>query len=241
MCPHLVTLVACITFVGCAAPAASPPAAPISQQHPSAAEEQDIGVTEEQAADVLDRHAALEGDSAKCGPIAESQPGEICWGAPTESGGAAEDRLRATELRTAAVRHRQISAELRDAEARACAGLAETDIDESPFAHRADIVAVDVVHGPPGPDGSPTVLGARVRFHHVGGLTSASLQHIVDCHIARDNALGNDVPEMSYDPLVPPGATATVIDVPHGYVIDVRSNDPAAAREIAQRALALIR
>jgi hypothetical protein len=232
----LFAVVACLTAVSCAH---APTEVPIPEHHLSAQGERSLSRDERRSAGALERQAALEDGTIECGPVIAGQLGEVCWSAPRESDAAAEDLMKAAELRDAARRHRLISRELREAEARECAGIAEADVVRSPFGHRADIVGVEVVHGPVGPDGQPTVLGARVRFHHVGGLTVERLQHIIDCHIARDNALGNDVPEMSYDPLVPPGARATVIEIPHGYVVDVRSDDPAAAREIASRALAL--
>jgi hypothetical protein len=228
---------ACVTAIGCASTATQ---VPIPTHHLSAQRERSVARDETRAEGVLERQAVLEDEPIQCGPLIAGQSGDICWTALKESGAAAEDLMKAAELRDAAARHRLISKELRDAEARACGGIAEADVVRSPFAHRTDIVDVEVVHGAAEAGRPPPVLGARVRFHHVGGLTAERLQHLVDCHIARNDALGNDVPEMSFDPLVPPGARATVIEIPHGYIVDVRSDDPVAAREIARRALALL-
>jgi hypothetical protein len=164
--------------------------------------------------------------------------GQICWASPRESGAAAHDRMHAAEQRDAAAEHRRVSWELRSVELRACADIAEADIADSPFSHREDIVDAEVIQGL-GPDGKPQPLGARVRFHQIEHLTAAWLQHVVDCHLARNDAMGHDVPEMSYCPLVPRGATATVQVIPHGYVIEIRSTDAEGAREIARRAMAL--
>jgi hypothetical protein len=85
------------------------------------------------------------------------------------------------------------------------------------------------------PSGAPLV-----RFHQIEMLGADHAQHVVDCHLAIDNELGDDVPEKSYSPLVPRVASATVTAVPHGYVIQVvLSGDPDGAREIVRRALAL--
>lgn len=235
--PGCLAALACFTVIGCAS---TPTRIPIPPNHLSAQGERTVARDERRQAGVLERQAALEAAPIVCGPITTGEPADVCWNSPRESDAAAEDLMQAQELRKAAARHRLISRELREAEARACTGIAEDDVVRSPFAHPADIVGVEVVHGPAEPGRPTPVLGARVRFHHVGGLTAELLQRIVDCHIARNDALGNDVPEMSYDPLVPAGARATVIEVPHGYVVDVRSDDAAAAREIARRALALI-
>jgi len=222
--------------LGCAS--SPPPATTIPENHLSARGERHLAREDERAASVLERQATMSED-VRCGPLVQSEPGTICWSAPRGSADAERDRVRATQLRHAAVEHRRVSTALRDAEATACAGIAEADIVESPFAHRDDIVAVDLVEGPAPPDGLPRVLGARVRFHRIEKLSPEWLQHVIDCHIARDDALGHDVPEMSYDPLVPRGARATVIGVPHGYIVEIVSDDPEGAREILRRAMAL--
>lgn len=123
---------------------------------------------------------------------------------------------------------RASSQALRFAEARACAGLSVADRDTSPFAHRGDIASV-----------SPLPRGALVVFKRVPTLTAAHLQRIIDCHVARNDALGHDVPEMSYCPLVPRDVTAKVIPVQDGFAVTIESTDPQAAREVLARAEAL--
>lgn len=135
----------------------------------------------------------------------------------------------ASEHRHAAAEHRAASRALRAAEAQACLGVSEHDRDVSPFAHRKDIVGVTDL-----PD------GAAVLFRPVPGMTAASLQRIVDCHLARDDALGHDVPWMLYCPLVLPGVTAKVSEQAGGLAIVVESTDRAAAREVQYRVGALI-
>jgi hypothetical protein len=209
------------------------PAAPstIPPGHQSAAGEERQAREHERAAGVLETQGTMNESQPSCG--LQSKPSEICW-TYHRAGAASIDLKLATDQRQAAEEHRRVSKALRDAEVVACAGVAEEDIVRSPFAHRDDIVDVQVIQGPSG------VVGARVRFHELEKLTVEWLQHVVDCHLARDNALGHDVPEMAYCPLVPRGASATVLAMPHGYVIEVRSDDPAGAREIARRAAALM-
>jgi hypothetical protein len=87
-------------------------------------------------------------------------------------------------------------------------------------------------------EGSTTV-GASVTFRAVPGLTAEWLQRIVECHVARNNALGNNVPEMAYCPLVPKGVTAKVNSVGNGFAVEIRSDDPDTAKEVLRRAQAL--
>jgi hypothetical protein len=70
-------------------------------------------------------------------------------------------------------------------------------------------------------------------------LTAEWLQRVVDCHIARNNALGNNMPEMAYCPLVPKGVTAKVASLGNGFAVTIESKDPASAQEVLRRAQAL--
>lgn len=235
MSHRIAALVAVCGAAACAAPAATS----IPPNHQSASAEDRAAGEHERAAAVLERQAASAPGDVRCGPMVSGEPADICWSSPRESSASAHDLLRATEQRQAAAEHRRVSATLRDAETRACGGIAEADIADSPFAHKADIVQVEVIQGSFA-DGTVRPVGARVRFHQIEHLSGAALQHLIDCHIARNDAMGHDVPEMSYCPLVPRGAWATVEVIPHGYIVEIRSDDAAGAREIARRATALM-
>jgi hypothetical protein len=140
---------------------------------------------------------------------------------------------------TRARQHRKAARTLREAEARACAQVAPADRDMSPFARQSDIRQVEEVgrSGGDGPLGAGA--GAMVAFLAVPGLSVESLQRIVDCHLARDAALGFDQRHMSYCPLNVRGARAQVKPVPAGLGVFVTSTDAAAALEIVRRARAL--
>jgi len=62
------------------------------------------------------------------------------------------------------------------------------------------------------------------------------LQRIVDCHLARNAAVGHDMPEMADCPLVPRGAKASVRSVGDGFAVDVSSEAAESAAEIWRRA-----
>jgi hypothetical protein len=149
-----------------------------------------------------------------------------CWQSvvnPTKS-----QLLEAREHERVAHDRRSTSQALRLAEARACSGLSAADLADSPFAHRDDILNV-----------SPSPRGAIVVFRRVPTLTEEHLQKIVDCHIARNDALGHDVPEMSYCPLVPRDVSAKVTSLESGFAVTIESTDAQAAREVRSRAEAL--
>lgn len=147
--------------------------------------------------------------------------------------------------RDAAAQHRAASAALRDAEASACAGIAAEDRDMSPFENPEDIVAVErlVESVPPTAKLAPLPreVGVVVTFRAVPGLTAEWLQRIVDCHLARNAALGHVVPEMPNCPLVPRGVSAHVRSVGNGFAVEVRAEDRDTVREIRARAERLIR
>ena len=159
----------------------------------------------------------------------------ICWtsvGHPTT-----DTRQRAEAHRRMAADHRAASQTLRDAEARACVGIPERDRDESPFQHREDIDEVAPLYVPlSSKTGGQRLMGATVRFRAVPGMTAEWLQRIVDCHMARNAAMGYEMPEMSQCPLMIKGATATVTSTGNGFAVSIRSDDMTAATDIRHRA-----
>jgi hypothetical protein len=124
----------------------------------------------------------------------------------------------------------------------------------SPFSHHEDVGEVSEVSGDLAPavavstvhDTSKTragkqqlsrVVGARVVFKAVPGMTEQWLQRVVECHQARNAAIGFETAasEMPHCPLALPGVTATVASTSNGFAIDVRSDNPETAREILRR------
>lgn len=189
-------------------------------------------------------------DEAAVGEERESTREEPCGAA--SAGAAARqvdvpcwtalDPAEVARHREAAAAHRAAAQALRDAEASSCAGIDEADRDISPFDHRADLLRVapleDAVAG--GPDAAPRVVGARIVFRATPGLTAQWLQREVDCHLARNAALGHEVPEMDYCPLVPRGASAQVTALGDGFAVDVRGDSAASIEQIVDRANRLL-
>lgn len=190
----------------------------------------------EQAADAAERTAAAHAGQydpearrlVLCGGGKGSHP---CWTNPTEAHAQAARRHR--EM---AADHRAASAALREAEARSCAGLDPASVDLSPFEQAAmDIASVEPLPLPLGA-AAPEVLGATVTVRAVEGLTAEWLQRAVDCHVARNAAVGHEMPEMPSCPLVPRRVTATVSSTGTGFAVAIRSDDPVAAADILARA-----
>ncbi len=233
-------LIASLCVASATVACAATPAPTIPPGHGSVQAEESAAREHDRAAGVLERQAESKAESPiRCGSVgAEGEARSVCW-SPIPPGESAYARMQAADQREAAAEHRLTSQALRSAELLACAGIGEADLADSPFAHVEDIVDVQLVQIVR-PDRTRETRGARVRFHELDGLSADWLQHLVDCHIARDDAMGHDVPEMSYCPLVPRGARATVTTVPHGFVVDIQSDDPRGGAEIGRRALALV-
>jgi len=217
----IATLIVVSGSIACAAG----PATAVPPSHLSAAAEVDAARQHERAAGALEKQGEHETEMIACGGIADGITSPICYSSrrPLSHG-----EVLASEQRQQAAEHRRVSEALRLAEERACSGIPDADRDESPFAHREDVVTVQLL-----PD------GARVGFRAIRGLTVPWLQHVVDCHLARNDAMGHDVPSMAYCPLVPRGAIAKVSAWGDGYLIEVRSTDERGSAEIAHRAQAL--
>lgn len=170
-----------------------------------------------------------------------------CWTAMRTS--TEQHRDEAAQHARIAAAHRRASAALRQAEARACGLVSQTDRDTSPFQRTEDIVRAEpLVEADLGGDMGRTgeavgtrIVGAVVTFRAVPGLTVPRFQQMIDCHLARNAALGHVVPEMPDCPLVPRGANARVRASGTGFAVEIRGADSASAREILARARRLAR
>ena len=202
----------------------------------SAAGHEAAARSEERAAGDL----AAQYDAGALHDKRDCNPKLPCWTSHRVPTAADLDMVEAH--RRAAGEHRAATRALEEAEARACAGLPPTERDVSPFAHREDLASAAPLTEAvvTGKVATQRTVGAIIRVRAVPGLTAEWLQRTVDCHLARASALGHEVPEMSYCPLVPKGATAQVTSAGDGFDVRVRSSDPAAAHEILQRALRLV-
>lgn len=176
-------------------------------------------------------------ESNRCSPNGQS---DACWNStsnPTQQ--HLDDSKKHQSM---AADHRAASQALRDVEARACVGLSDKDRDISPFDHRDDIASVAPLMAgtTSGKSQTARTAGATVTFRAVPGMTAQWLQRLVDCHLARNAALGHDVPEMAYCPLVPRGVTARVSGTESGFAVAIRADDSQTAQEVLKRGRALV-
>lgn len=163
----------------------------------------------------------------------------VCW---TSVGNPTADHLREAERhRQMAADHRAASQVLRDAEASACVGVSDVDRDMSPFEHRDDIASVTplIEHVTSAREMRSRTAGVVVTFRALPGLTAEWLQRVVNCHLARNAALGHHVPEMPDCPLVPNGVSAAVTSTGDGFAVEIRADDAAVLEEIQRRARTL--
>ena len=70
--------------------------------------------------------------------------------------------------------------------------------------------------------------------------TAEWLQRVIECHMARNAAMGYAMPEMSDCPLMLKGITATVASTGDGFSVAVQSDDAITANEIHKRTEALV-
>jgi hypothetical protein len=201
----------------------------------SAAEHEAAGDEHQELADTHDAQyeADAEATSTVCQP-GSAKPGEVCWTSVTNP--TAQHRHDADRHRKHASDHRAASNSLKDAEARACMGISEADRDVSPFAHREDIESVGPLVEREGKRNVERTVGTVVTFRAVPGMTREWLQRAVDCHLARNAALGNAGEGMAYCPLVPKGVTAQVSSTGSGFAVAIRAPDPDTAKQVVARA-----
>lgn len=221
------------------------PNEPATQREAAGAAQHHAAAEREEAR--IHRHEALYDPKAsqsfrRCDPKrVERVPGQpICWLEAVNPTAVHLKEIEAHRLRAA--EHRRAARELREIEERACAGIAPEDRDVSPFSHRGDILGVSVLEdAPEKPKRQRQVLGATVVFRPVPGLTAGELQHLLECHLARNATIGHELAshEMEHCLLTQRGARATVRPLESGFAVDVSADDPFARQEIWRRAQAL--
>lgn len=160
---------------------------------------------------------------------------DVCWASVRNP--TTVHLARAEQHRKLAAEHRAASQALREAEVRACDGVSELDRLISPFEHREEIARIDLVDTNV-PD--RRVGGAVAVFRSVPGLDADHLQRLVDCHLARNAALGHAMPGLAFCPLVLKGVEAHVVTHDGALGIEVTSSDPDVVHEIVRRSLAIL-
>lgn len=221
--------------LGCGSPAGTQPHAMSASEHEAAAQQ------EEQQGEAHGEQfdPAAKASEQSCSPARAR--GSVCWSTETNpTAGHAKDAGHHREL---AAKHRAASEALRSAEASACSGIPEEDRDASPFMHGADIRSVSPLQEEvkTGKTVSNRVAGAEVVFKAVPGMTAEWLQRVVDCHLARNAAIGHEAAaaEMPYCPLTLRGAQARVRSVGDGFAVAIRGDDAETSKEILKRAESL--
>lgn len=217
-------------LVGCAAPGTAP-------QDMSAAQHEAMAKQEDTAAAA---HEAQHDPNASKTTERCPRGGSPCWTStsnPTEK--HASDAESHKEM---AVKHRAAAGALAQAESTACSGIDPADRDVSPFYHREDITSVTPLERTirQGKQSIGIPSGAAIGFRAVPMLTAEWLQHEVNCHLARAAAVGFEMPEMSYCPLMLKGVKADVSSVGDKFLVQVVSDDAETAKEIQKRAQSLM-
>ncbi len=210
-----------------------------TQPHAMSATEHEAAASQEQQASAghgEQYDATASATEKSCSPARGG--GAVCW--TSVANPTAEHAKEAEQHRALAAQHRAASEALRSAEASACAGIPEEDRDLSPFSHREDIRSVSPLkeENKVGRSVSYTNPGVEVVFRAVPGMTAEWLQRVVDCHLARNAAIGHEAAgaEMGFCPLTLRGVQASVRSVGDGFAVAIRSDDAAVAKEIQRRA-----
>jgi hypothetical protein len=140
--------------------------------------------------------------------------------------------LRSAEAhRKAADDHRHWAKELVELEQTACKDLGEIERTTSPFVRSPDILSVEEYKE----DGN--LMGARVTFRKVKGLSKAWLTTSIGCHQARAAKLGYAREFMPHCPLTLKHTGTSVEEKGDTVIVILRSKDPVIAAELYGRAL----
>jgi hypothetical protein len=136
--------------------------------------------------------------------------------------------------------HRAASAALREAEARACMGISEEDRDLSPLVHCEDIVRIDPLRRAETRGSAKALLGSRVVFRAIPGMSAEWLERVVRCHRARNAVLGDMAPDRHSCPLALKDVSFEVEQTWDGPALTIGSSDPEVAKQILERSKAFL-
>lgn len=151
-----------------------------------------------------------------------------CWSMIMEDN--ERHRRAANKLLEEAAEHRRMASQLLQTEKEQCEGLGANELAASPFYHAVDIVKVEELK-----DGE-RLLGARVQFRRVTGLSADYLRRAIACHQARVSTLGYPDQYQPYDPIALPRVTASVEESADGFWVELRSDDALTASAVLGRA-----
>lgn len=130
--------------------------------------------------------------------------------------------------------HRRAASQLRENEARACAGLTPDQRSTSPLS-RLSVVEVKQEFRTEGDGPSRVAVGASMAVRGEPGFSAGELQRLLTCHIAYEQLTDDKL--MSDCPLAVPGVYATVRPSGVGFEIQVgpREWDTGPAEEVWRR------
>lgn len=211
-------------LLACASSPSTPPHAMSAAEHEAAARREEQSSAEHRA-----RYDPQAWQDRTCPPRYGSLT-PICW-ADTRNP-TARHLDEAARRHEEAEQHRDASRALRDAEAAACAEVAPSDREWSPFEHASDIVSVEPLQE------EARTVGAVTTFRAMPALTPEMLKRVATCHAARNAVLGHERPEMARCPLAVPGVQVGAFESAQGVSLELRGSDPRAALEIFERARA---
>ncbi len=182
--------------------------------------------------------ASAQEEQKACDSSTDAYGMNICW---TESINPTEEhRALAEKHRALAAKHRSASQALVQAEEAECQGVSDLDRTISPFGHAKDVISVQRVVRTGDrlmtSGGALSNEGVEIVIAAVPDLTLERLQHLIDCHLARNAALGHSVPEMPYCPLVPDNVEAIVEPAKDGFAVRVTSPNTEVALRLWERA-----
>jgi hypothetical protein len=234
--------VAALFVVGCGAPAmiGPEPNEPGTEAQATGAEQHLAAAQREE--ERMIQHERLFDASAKrtirrCEPVPDGADVDTpeCWTETVNPTAIHEAEVRVHSDRAAF--HRKAARELRAAEDQECAGLPQEGRQGNPF-DRGRVLGVSQLERKATANKKPTPIGAAIFLQPIEGVTSDELQRSMDCYSAHQAAIGYGPMTAGADrsPLQEPGSRATVRALRHGYVVEVRAEEPFAAQAVWLRA-----
>lgn len=144
-----------------------------------------------------------------------------------------------TDTDVTAEDHLGAARRLREMEQAACAEVSDADRDQGPFARRDRIMDVELLRDRPYPKEMLQPAGVAIYLRASAGLTEQWLGHVLECQIAHHAVVGDHMVGRP-SPLLVDDARVSLSSTIDGFRIAITARDVTTAREIIERAQALV-
>jgi hypothetical protein len=154
-------------------------------------------------------------------------------------GTSADAHDQAAGMTSLAQDPRAVVRRMREMEQAACEDVPDVERDRGPLSPRERIAGVELLRHRPRSTETLQLAGVAIYLRGAPGMTDESLGRVLECHLAHRAVVGDRVADKD-SPLFVQDARVAVSSAAGGFRIAITARDLDSARQIIQRATALV-